>query len=65
LQALDAAQAAVAGLDPKLEAAILEMPPDAALAVHAAIKAITDAFKTEMVTILMVSLPASGQGDND
>lgn len=65
LDALDAAQAAVSGLDPKLEEAILAMPPAEVLAVHAAIKALTDLFKTEMVTILMVALPPSAQGDND
>ena len=65
LAALDGAEAAVSGLNAKLEDAILEVPPDEVSAVHAAIKVITDLFKTEMVTVLMVSLPASGQGDND
>lgn len=38
---------------------------DAALAVHTAVKAVTDELKTEMVTVLNLELPAASEGDND
>jgi uncharacterized protein len=65
LAALDVAEVAIANLDPQMEEAIFEVPPERVMDVHQAIKGITDVFKTEVINLLMVSLPASGGGDND
>jgi uncharacterized protein len=65
LEALQAAQAEVDALDPKLEQAIFESPPSKVAAVHAAVKAFTNLLKTEFVTMLNIELPDTAQGDND
>ncbi len=64
LDALTGAQRAVDTLSPPLEDA-LAGDIDAALAVHSAVKALTDLLKTEFVTVLNLELPASAEGDND
>lgn len=65
LAGLDGAEATIANMGSDMEDAIAATPPDEVRAVHTAVKAITDLFKTEMINLLMVSLPASSQGDND
>jgi len=64
LDALAGAQRAVDTLSPPLEDALVG-DIDAALAVHSAVKALTDLLKTEFVTVLNLELPASAEGDND
>lgn len=64
LAALDAAQAAADALDPPLEQAI-SVAPDRVLALHAAVKGLTDPLKTEFITVLNLELPTTSEGDND
>jgi len=64
LAALDNADAAVAAVG-SLESAIHEASPTRALALHAAIKAITDLLKTEIPMVLNVQFITTGGGDVD
>jgi hypothetical protein len=65
LAALDAAEEAVAALERPLEE-LVTSDPDRVAAIHAAIKAITDPMKAEMITVLNIEpLGGSGQVDND
>lgn len=64
LAALDHADATVNALG-SLEDAAIENPPTRARALHAAIKAITDLFKTDLVMVLNVQLPTGVGGDVD
>jgi predicted lipoprotein len=64
LAALDAAEAAVARLEPPFERALTENQA-AALDVHTAVKGITDLLKSEMVSVLDLELPMGSEGDND
>lgn len=64
LDALLGAQTAVDGLNPPLEQSLLTAPQNV-LAVHAAVKALTDLLKTEFVTVLNLDLPMASEGDND
>lgn len=65
LGALRDAQAAVDALDPPVEEAAQQSPPQALAGLHADIKRVTDPLKTELVTVLHVDLPATAEGDND
>ena len=58
------AERAVTELEPQLEDAIATNPARV-LAVHAAIKRVTDLLKTEFVTVLDLELPTAVEGDND
>lgn len=64
LSALDHADATVNALG-ALEDATIETPPARALALHAAIKAVSDLLKTEVVMVLNVQLPIHVGGDVD
>jgi len=64
LSALDHAEATAGALG-SLEDAAVQMPPDGALELHAAIKALSDLLKTELVMVLNVQLPAGVGGDVD
>jgi hypothetical protein len=64
LAALDAAEAAVARLEPPFERALTENQA-VALDVHTAVKGITDLLKSEMVSVLDLELPMGSEGDND
>jgi hypothetical protein len=64
LSRLDSADNAVASLPRLLEDAFYDAP-DEALAVHAAVKTVTDLLKTEFVTVLNLDLPMTAEGDND
>jgi uncharacterized protein len=63
-QALIAAEQSAATLPAPLEA-LLASDPARAIALHAAIKAVTDPLKMEFVTSLNLELPTAAQGDND
>jgi predicted lipoprotein len=62
--ALDAADEALATLDPPLDQALLSDRPKV-LAVHAAIKRITDLLKGQVSSVLDLEPPMSVEGDND
>jgi predicted lipoprotein len=64
LSALDAAEAAVAGLDQPLEVLVVD-DPGRVRAVYDALKGLTDPLKTEFVTTLNLERPAGTIGDND
>ncbi|WP_129351319.1 imelysin family protein [Sorangium cellulosum] len=64
LEALSGAEAAVEGLDPPLEQALVSDRAKVE-AVYYAVKALTDLIKTELVTALNLELPQSSEGDND
>ncbi|MCA9494384.1 MAG: hypothetical protein KC621_30870 [Myxococcales bacterium] len=64
LLALDDAEAAAAALTVPVEEAA-ESDPTQALAVHAAITAVTEILETDVATILTLQLPTEVAGDND
>lgn len=64
LDGLDQAEQAVSRLTRPLEDAFYDSPAEA-LAIHSAIKRITDPLKTEFVTVLNLDLPMTAEGDND
>lgn len=64
LTALAGAQRAIDALDPPLEVSITQHT-DRVLAVHTALKQLTDLLKTEFITVLDLELPAGAGTDND
>lgn len=60
----DTAIALAAGMEGDLDA-LIETEPDAVLALHDAVKAVTDALKGDLATVLAVEIPAEAAGDND
>jgi hypothetical protein len=64
LAALEHADALVNALG-SLEDTTTETPPTRALALHAAIKAVSDLLKTDVVMVLNVRLPTTVGGDID
>lgn len=64
LQALTAAERAVAALDPTLDQALTSNPTPAR-EVHAVLKVLTDLLKADFVTALNLELPKAAEGDND
>lgn len=62
---VEAALAAADALPGDDIAAALETDKEKVAALHAAVKKITDALKTELVTVLDLELPQSVEGDND
>ena len=61
LDALDAADGAVAALDGPLDQVDTTSLEEA----HAAIKAVTDLLRTDVATVLMLQVPSEAAGDND
>ncbi len=61
---IDAAIAAVEGLEGTLQQA-LASDPAKVRAVHAAVKKVTDVMKSQMVSVLALTLPREGAADND
>jgi predicted lipoprotein len=64
LDALSGAEAAVAGLDPPLEQALVDDRAKVQV-VYDAVKKLTDLLKTEFVSVLDLDLPRVAEGDND
>lgn len=63
-QTIDAAIEAVNTIDSSVEAQLVS-DDEAVRSSHAAIRAITDDLKTQFVTVLNLSVPQEGAGDND
>ena len=64
VKAIDAAELAVAALDPPLPDAVVSHP-DRVLAVYDAIKAISDPLKSEFLSVLNLEVPKGSETDND
>ncbi len=64
LVALNAADAAAAALSPPLVEELAD-DPDGVLALHDAIKAVTDLLKGDLATVLTLTVPSEAAGDND
>ena len=64
LQNIDSAQAIVEQTDGALEDLVLD-DPEAVASIYAAIKAITDDLKGDLVTVLALEIPTEAAGDND
>lgn len=64
LDALDGAEAAIVAAPGPLSALVVD-DPDAATAVHAAVKQVTDLLKNDLATTLVLELPGEAAGDND
>jgi uncharacterized protein len=64
VQAIDAAESAVAALDPPLPEAVVSHP-DRVMAVYDAIKAISDPLKSEFLSVLNLEVPKGSETDND
>ena len=63
-QKLDDALTAIEALDTSVEAQ-LSLDIDVVFRAHAAIRDFTDDLKTQFVTVLNLSVPQEGAGDND
>lgn len=61
---LDGIDAALARVQGSLAQALVQ-DRASVLAIHTAVKAVTDDLKTELVTVLNLELPAATEGDND
>ena len=65
LAAIEGVKAALAGVEEDDFLAALESDPESVVAVHTALKAVTDLLKSDFVTVLDLDLPQSAEGDND